>query len=238
MICHQYKCVFIHIPKNAGQSIEQVFLDLTGLSWKTRAELLLRRNDRPELGPPRLAHLLAHEYVLYEYLTQEQFDTYFKFSLVRNPWSRAVSIYKYLGSSDHDFRTFVMKRLPKKLWKSKYWFVRPQSDFVYHDGRLLTDFIGRFETIQQDFNEVCMRLGLPPINVPHINKSETKKQRFRLRPRQLITFLFQRRHAATPKNYQEYYDDETRERVAELYESDVTLFQYSFEGLADRTSGK
>ena len=97
MICHHYKCVFVHIPKNAGQSIEHVFLNLLNLTWETRAPLLLRCNDRLELGPPRLAHLKADEYVRYNYLTQEMFNDYFKFSFVRNPWSRIISIYKYLG---------------------------------------------------------------------------------------------------------------------------------------------
>ena len=65
MISHHQKCVFVHIPKNAGQSIEHVFINLLELTWETRAPLLLRRNEHPELGPLRLAHLKAEEYVKY-----------------------------------------------------------------------------------------------------------------------------------------------------------------------------
>ena len=36
MISDKYKCIFVHIPKVAGQSIEHVFLDLHGLTWETR----------------------------------------------------------------------------------------------------------------------------------------------------------------------------------------------------------
>ena len=70
MLTHQHKTVFVHIPKNAGQSIETVFLDVLGLTWESRAPLLLRPNDIPELGPRRLAHLAASEYVSCGHMTQ------------------------------------------------------------------------------------------------------------------------------------------------------------------------
>ena len=73
------------MPKAAGQSIEQVFIDALGLTTATRASLLLRKNVHPELGPPRLAHLKAGDYVRYHYLAPEQFKNYFTFSFVRNP---------------------------------------------------------------------------------------------------------------------------------------------------------
>ena len=63
MISHRHRCVFVHIPKVAGQSIEHVFLGWNGLNWKGRAPLLLRPNEDPRKGPPRLAHLRAQDYV-------------------------------------------------------------------------------------------------------------------------------------------------------------------------------
>jgi len=63
LISHHDKCLFVHVPKCAGQSVEMFFLDRIGLDWERRAPLLLRPNDVPALGPPRLAHLKAAEYV-------------------------------------------------------------------------------------------------------------------------------------------------------------------------------
>ena len=239
MICHHCKCVFIHIPKNAGQSIEHVFLRLLDLTWETRAPLLLRYNDRPELGPPRLAHLRANEYVRYKYMTEEQFHTYFKFAFVRNPWDRMISIYKYLGlDKGLDFKTFLMKTLKNKIWDTKYWFVGPQSELICDEnGELMVDFIGRFESLQEDFNQVCSKIGLPRTELPHVNKSEkinkvTLNPRWiLLRPRKLLKgFLWQVKGRSIPtfESYEGYYDDESIEFVGKLYKRDIELFKYRF----------
>lgn len=70
MICHPYRCVFVHVPKTAGMSIEHVFLGLQGLTWEKRSALLLRHNDDPAKGPPRLSHLKASEYVSREFVAR------------------------------------------------------------------------------------------------------------------------------------------------------------------------
>ena len=63
MISIKHKIIFIHIPKCAGQSIENIFLRDLGLSWKERYPLLLRPRKPNEKGPERLAHLYAEEYL-------------------------------------------------------------------------------------------------------------------------------------------------------------------------------
>lgn len=233
MICHHYKCVFVHVPKNAGQSIEQVFLNQLNLTWETRSPLLLRNNDKPELGPPRLAHLKAEEYVRYKYLTPEMFRDYFKFAFVRNPWSRVVSLYIYLGyNKTCDFKSFLFGTLKKTLFNEKNWFVGPQGSFVYTDNdELLVDFIGRFENLENDFGYVCKRVGLPQVEIPHANQSSDMGSFLGVKPKKLARNVFDRLSRNNPpkhKHYREYYDLECIEVVAELYRRDIDLFKYTF----------
>src|SRR5207237_7706694 len=117
----------------AGQSVESAFLSDLGLTWETRAPLLLRFNDMPQLGPPRLAHLIARDYVRCRYVTEEMFNSYYRFAIVRNPWSRTVALYRHINLN-MGFRDFVSGWLSDQLSKGevaeRYWFVRPQMEFV------------------------------------------------------------------------------------------------------------
>lgn len=234
MICHHYKCIFVHIPKNAGQSIEHVFLNLLGLTWETRAPLLLRYNDRPELGPPRLAHLKAGEYVRYHYLTREMFDDYFTFAFVRNPWSRMVSLYHYLGYGGRsDFNTFLSGAFKNSIFHEQYWFVGPQSAFICGPGgELLVDFVGRFERLQDDFDRVCGHIGLPETQLPHVNESRGPDPVVRVDIGAAgSSYLYCSGANAVPRreDYRDYYDRASIDLVAELYAKDIALFGYDFE---------
>ncbi len=233
MICHRYKTVFVHIPRNAGQSIEHVFIKLLNLTWETRAPLLLKTNDRPEFGPPRLAHLKADEYVRYEYLTQDMFNDYFKFAFVRNPWSRMISIYKSSGFHKKcDFKTFLIGHFKDAIFNELRWFVGPQSDFVYTDhGDLLVDFVGRFEDLQNGFDRVCEAIGLPITQVPHVHESKDNESIVGLQPKELAkngVRSIKEEHIPSYRQYQEYYDQQSIDVVTELYKRDIELFKYEF----------
>jgi len=232
VISHQYRCVFVHIPKTAGMSIEQVFVDLVGLTWKTRAPLLLGRNEDPRRGPPKLEHLRAGEYLACGHLSAAQLESYFKFSFVRNPWDRIVSEYKYRGYPVKiDFKTYLFKHLPPPGWTDTYSHVMPQYDFLHDEtGTLLVDFVGKYETLQAGFDTVCARLGIPPTRLPWVNRSLEKARLTSLRElrKRLRRALWSRERKHTFGHYTEYYDDESRDFVARLYGRDIDAFGYSF----------
>jgi len=233
VICDEHRCIFIHIPKNAGQSIETVFLRLVNLTWATRARLLLRANADPKLGPPRLAHLKAHEYVECGHLAQEKFRSYLKFAFVRNPWDRMVSIYKYMGlRKGLSFKEFLTGEFRNDIWKKQFWFVGPQIDFVCDQGgELVVNFLGRFESLQADFRTVCERLGLAVSKLPHVNKSKGQKLREALKPcelRRRLQMFCAAKNLKVCRCYEDYYDEESKEIVAELYAKDIIRFGYGF----------
>jgi hypothetical protein len=192
MISHRHKCIFVHIRKTAGNSIRNILGDCDGESSG------LHFHD----------HLSHHK----KYLSEQQFSEYFKFTFVRNPWDSRVSLYKYLANGGHGSLTRYANRLTFKDWVKRY------SDRVKvnttHTGRTQLsyikpiedmDFVGKLENLQEDFNIICDKIGIPSQELPHHNKSKPKH-----------------------KHYTEYYDDETRQIVAEKYAKDIEYFGYEF----------
>jgi hypothetical protein len=227
MICREYKCLFVHIPKVAGQSIEQFFMDLLQLDWdKDRTVLHLQSNDDPARGTEKLAHLSASEYVECGHLSREEYSDFFKFSFVRNPWSRILSEYRYRNYFHHlSFRDFVLNKFPKPAWGDKYRHVLPQYDMLYdQQGNLLVDFVGRFETLQQDFDRVCGHLGIADSRLPHRNRSNKKLRGLK---RTLKNYLFMNGENQQ-RSLAEFYDDETRAAVGEYYRKDIEVFGFEF----------
>ena len=227
MICREYNCLFVHIPKTAGQSIEQYFMSRLGLDWQAdRDQLLMGRNTDPDCGTQKLAHLTASEYLSCGHLDGENFTRFYKFAFVRNPYARLVSEYLYRNYFSHrSFRDFVLNKLPPPGWDDQYRHIMPQYDFLHDgNGRLLVDFVGRFESLQDDFKRVCAHLGLEDSELPHRNPS---RKASRNRKRRIRNALY--RNGENHKRvYVDFYDGQTREYVAEMYRRDLDAFGYRF----------
>ena len=220
MISEKYNCLFVHVPKTAGQSVESFFLGLHGLSWENRAPLLLKPNPDPARGPERLAHLTAQEYVGCGYVTEQRFRKFFKFAFVRNPWDRLVSVYHYKGFKDrYSFRDFILRGMSfENRYLGVYRHLMPQYEYLYDNkGNLLVDFIGRFENLQNDFEEVCKKLRIEPGMLPHRNPTKG---------RGVDTEGGGAR--GSKLNYTAYYDPELVKIVGDLYAKDVATFGYAF----------
>lgn len=178
MISHNHKCIFVHIPKCGGQSIENIFLEANGLNWESRAPLLLRQNDNPLIGPPRLAHLTYRDYLDYCYVSPDLMQTYTTFTIVRNPYKRIESLYHYLGyDCAVPFSRFVTQVLAGQLEKKGdlYWFVRPQHEYVCdHAGTIAVDKVIKLEQLDEDIHSLLASVGIESKSIPHVNKSKKK----------------------------------------------------------------
>lgn len=228
MICHHFNCVFVHIPKAAGQSVEQVFIKALDLTWDTRAPLLLRTNDNSALGPRSLAHLTAQEYVEKKYMTPEQFSRYFKFTFVRNPYARLVSTYVYFDYIEKfEFKNFLEKIVARNIHDRQFI---PQTQFIQDStGNMLVDFVGRFENLQKDFDHVTDCVGLPRATLPHANKtivSKTNPGTLNSLKNVLKAVHSRKAHRRLKTRYMDYFDAEAFALANSLYTADFKTLGY------------
>jgi hypothetical protein len=91
MISHKHKTIFIHIPKCGGTSVEVLFLNDLGITFLERSCFVMFPNSNEKVGPKRLSHLTASEMINNHFISQELFDNYYKFAVVRDPFERAKS---------------------------------------------------------------------------------------------------------------------------------------------------
>lgn len=214
IISHKYKFAFIAIPKTGTES------------FRSKLEPLSDIDGSNSMKSETYIHSTAINFRDFFKKNNWDWNTYFKFTIVRNPFATEVSQYFYIKRriDEHDKLTEEQQtNLPesdknsihwyKKSFEEdiKDWFCRPIYRFdssllkYTHDeqGVGLLDFIGRFENLQQDFNTICDKIGITHQQLPHKNKSKHK-------------------------HYTEYYDDETRKIVAEKYAKDIEYFGYKF----------
>jgi hypothetical protein len=203
------KAIFVHIPKCAGVSVNKaIFGNLAG------------------------GHTTLDDYL--NVFEPRCIVSYFKFTVVRNPWDRLVSAFQFLKAGGfnaedrnwssgelgqfNDFDQFVKGWLNKEnIWKWHHF--RPQYHYILERrGKVQLDFIGFLENLEEDFRYIAERLGLD-CRLQHVNKSEHN-------------------------DYRDYYNEETMRIVADVYDTDIKLLGYNFDNsslpaqLAKRSSGR
>jgi hypothetical protein len=215
LICHRHNFLFVHIAKTAGTSVRSTLNRLRCRDPYFIPQFICSRisgltGHRIACKIPRHAKVIA----AYEMLPREVFDGLFKFAFVRNPWDLQVSSYHHLKRErphlvgDRDFEAFLRYKLdPARPYQYHLdTSIALQSDYLVDlHGKVLVDFIGRFETLNDDFITICERIGVKPPALEH------------------------KRQAKDRGGYQKYYTEETRELVARHFAADIAMFGYSFE---------
>lgn len=213
MISHTHKCIFVHIPKTAGTSIESAFGQL------------------PSKGTSHLQ--------LSEYMKNKSADNYFKFSFIRNTYDRVWSIYKYfsLGGNQHSPTTVtdyfhhykqkvfnspfytdieISKKMPKSFeefcevyLKNKQPFFRSfalisQLEYIAVNGEISVDFLGRFECLEKDYQILAQKFNLQK-TLPHLRKR------------------------CSSNHYSKYYNSRIKKIVSDFYQKEIDCFGYIFD---------
>lgn len=214
IISHGRKYIFVHIPKTGGTSLS---LALEAKAMKDDVligdtpKAINRRNRIKDVKTS--GHLWKHSRLtdIYGLVTQEQIQSYFVFTIIRNPWDRMVSYYHWLKDQkfdhpavkcahDHSFSEFLSDPATRQSL---------QNDAVENyisdcNGADCCNFYLRLEFLQQDIKVMEQQLDVKLADIPHDNQS------------------------IRDKDYTGYYDAQTRDIIGTVFADDIDKFNYSF----------
>ena len=208
LVSDSHKFIFIRVRKTASLSIWQALEPYVLARPEGRWARFMSRSRLER--DYRKYRFRAHERITTarRLMPADRFDSYFKFAIVRNPWSRLVSGYKFVLSAPKHIRHERVKKLDGFEAFIRMQIPRPDAyplnQLCDRNGEMLMDFVGKLETLAQDWDTICDRIGLPRSTLPHAHKVE-------YRP------------------YTEYFTSETRDLVARHWAREIELFGYSFE---------
>ena len=207
ILSDKYKFIFIRQQKIGGASMEANGIKVIDPNYikLTKDEVSAVTHEDPN-------HLCIDS--IEKLVEQHKLDEYFKFTFVRNPWARLLSVYCHMkkgpGREWMDFLKSQGKPFPIKYRKPFKQFIKEYDKNLWANSLIPmkefagdVDYIGKTENLQDDFDYICDCIGAPKQDIGWMNKGDHKK-------------------------YVEYYDDETREIVAQRYAEDIKMFDYEF----------
>lgn len=195
--------IYVHITKTGGTSIRQ--------SMKFN-------HINKELGQRK--HYTSKQII--EIVGEQAWNRAFKFSFVRNPFARMVSLYQYerkmnLGESNHynrlifnqnpdvNYREWLLDLLENRNGDANPRNLETQKRYLQNNkGKVELDFVGRFESLEYDFNRLCDQLGVD-VELKHLNKS-----------------------AENSSKHRDWYDRGSKNLIENYFKEDLDYFDYSY----------
>jgi hypothetical protein len=235
ILSHKYKFIFFCNPKTGSTSIEKT---LEVFQEGEAFNLGLRQVYNHKTVKILFANKHIPPLMLKAWLPKQTWDSYFKFVFVRNPWDWFVSEWKYhfsprkitmydlLQNPKSTLRYFKNYNHRKSLYEKNIFTVEDvdylfnrlkefhcvlpdasglyQSNYVFDvNGKPIVDFIARFESLENDFNTIKQQLNIN-VKLPHLNSTQRS-------------------------DYKNYFTEESKQRVGELWKRDIEAFGYTFD---------
>jgi hypothetical protein len=218
LISYEHKFIFFHVAKVAGLSIREALKNYT----QEPEVFKIRRPPKNRDGKPNPLYEMWEAFLIHakamdtkKELPETVYNNFYKFSFVRNPWDWQVSMYHFILKETSHVKHKMVKSMAS-FEEYLEWIVETKNPYAKgatkfqkdmltdNDGKLIVDFVGRYETLAQDFQHVCQVLNIEA-SLPSLNKT-------------------------VHRDYKSYYTERAKKIVEEHFKEDIELFGYTFDG--------
>lgn len=195
------KYIFTHPAKCAGASVE-IALGI----WD------LDRDSEEFERYQRLLHSSLSDHIEEIKSNGLNWRDFFIFSIVRNPWDRAVSRYFFLKTHHSDFKgdnisfDVYIKQCYRTFIETGEHSHHSIKQFLYFNDEYVVDYMIRQENFDAGLQEVMKRLGIIDYKIPHMNQNTVRPS----------------------TDYKSYYTTETKNMLKEIAADTIDLFGYKF----------
>ena len=206
IVSHQHKYIFFAVPKTATHAIREALRPYNGPDdWEQQQLFEVQASPIAEIASIGHGHITANEIqVIFD---QDEWQRYFKFAFVRNPFERFVSACAFLNRNNSEFKQQPTEWMKVAMTRERFRqrvLIRPQSEQLLNiNSELSMDYVGRFENIQASLDQILDHLLLPRIGLSLRNSSDHSQ-------------------------YHTYYDSALKQQVSAFYQQDLDMFGYGF----------
>jgi hypothetical protein len=225
IISKKHHFIFIKTRKTASTSVQVALVPICGAQdiirggvkdcprsgWSNRYTYLVlhARGKIRKLLPRRVRRAYYSKHATISDVIGaigENIERYFRFAFVRNPFDLVVSRFFWdRFKNRHSFDDFGLW-VQEHYSQQRRWERDLLHRYTYVDGGCVMDFVGRFETLDQDYRQVCNLLSLDTPELPR-TKSGIRD----------------------PRHYSEFYTAQSRLIVERLFAEDLRAFDYAYE---------
>jgi len=155
IISDEHKFIYLAIPRTGSTTI-QVFLQEFG--WRT----------------PNV-HDQNHGSVNFArgFVGEEKWQNYKKITFIRNPWDWYVSLFRRVRNYRRQHGGPPLETIIDYLDISQDG--DSQEDFLVEDDKIVMDFVGKFETLEDDIRTLAKFIGIPiPEELRQVNKNKER----------------------------------------------------------------
>lgn len=196
--CQELNFCFVAVPKTGTTSIERFLVN-----YFDENDITYVRGQLPNTTPDNINGKHVHLKGIQKMLPNSDIR---KIGFTRNPWGKVVSWFNYLKINTQSIYSINKNLSFEEFVHQAPNFVFTNSfEFLTLDNQTIgVDFLGRYESIEQDFKSLCSFINIAWSSLPKLNCSNGNV------------------------DYREVYNSKTKDLVAERFRTDIKLFGYEF----------
>lgn len=173
------KVIYVKTPKTASTSLREILRQ----SFSPVVEIYVETKHWPDRQVLKKAKLIILGEVVAKKFKRrypEIWHSSFSCAVVRNPYDKTISAWKYCESTkNRQLKDVLRNAMPR----NKFWtkdnhdyihFTLPQSSFLVWKDKLIVDTIFRFENLIAGKSRIYEYLGLTANKLPHRNQNRQR----------------------------------------------------------------